>query len=321
MTALYPPVVVMNKKMVGPLSLGYSQQIVKALSAVIMVSREQHDMIKKPRLEAVEEISKNYKVKELSEEECGHCEACYPANFDIDTTEDLWESAPAARALVLVATGQRNWKHNICDEDTTWGKTLKLLSEASEQFEAICGGYVRVNGTDQDFEGLDEGKAVVTVLPQFLRIVTTPEAAVERVLEVLRTEPTANPPEDSQLVVEKGFILLCSHAQRDKRCGISAPILRKQLEMELRHAELYRPADDDLDEVGEPEGVRVLYINHVGGHKYAANALIYMKDGTALMLARLRPEHARLLVENTVQKGIVYPEFVRSCTRLRSYSW
>lgn len=270
---------------------------------------------------ATREISKDYKVAQYNEEDCGPCESCYPPTFDIDTKDSLWQSAPAAHAHILVATGQRNWLHNICEEDTIWGETLSRLSDAAEQFTEIAGGYVRINGTDQDFEGLKDGEVAVTVLPNFLRIVTTPKKAVEDVLLVLRTGPHDTPPKNSQPLVEHGYILLCSHSQRDKRCGISAPILRKQIEIELRHSELYRPPIDDLSEEAEPGGVRVLFINHVGGHKYAANALIYLTDGTALMLARLRPNHAKLLVENTIQKGIVYPEFVRSCTRLGSYNW
>ncbi|EHY60269.1 hypothetical protein ABEF92_006539 [Exophiala dermatitidis] len=68
------------------------------------------------------------------------------------------------------------------------------------------------------------------------------------------------------------LILMCSHKTRDARCGQSAPLLRKEFERILRPMGLYRDFHDD-----RPGGVGIYFINHVGGHKYSANVLIYRR--------------------------------------------
>jgi Sucrase/ferredoxin-like len=72
------------------------------------------------------------------------------------------------------------------------------------------------------------------------------------------------------------LILLCSHKTRDARCGQSAPLLRKEFERHLRPLGLLRDLHDE-----RPGGVGIYFINHVGGHKFAANVIIYRRAGTA----------------------------------------
>ncbi|PYH46035.1 sucrase/ferredoxin-like domain-containing protein [Aspergillus saccharolyticus JOP 1030-1] len=119
-------------------------------------------------------------------------------------------------------------------------------------------------------------------------------------------------------------ILLCSHRTRDARCGQSAPLLRKEFERHLRHLNLYRDLDDE-----RPGGVGIYFINHVGGHKYAANVIIYRRrdwewhlrqeDGGAgsggaaeqegaaqgIWLARVKPQDCENIIRYTVLQGKV----------------
>jgi hypothetical protein len=100
-------------------------------------------------------------------------------------------------------------------------------------------------------------------------------------------------------------VLLCSHKRRDARCGISAPLIKKELERHLRPAGLYRDTDDD-----RPGGVGIYFVSHVGGHKFSANVLVYRKhDEQLIWLARIRPEHCEGLVKYTILQGkVVHPE-------------
>ncbi|KAI5777464.1 Sucrase/ferredoxin-like-domain-containing protein [Geopyxis carbonaria] len=97
------------------------------------------------------------------------------------------------------------------------------------------------------------------------------------------------------------LILICSHRRRDARCGISAPILRKEFEKHLIPLGLWRdPADK------RPGGASVVFINHVGGHKYSANVIIYRKsDGQGMWLARVSPRHVEGIVKHTLLEGRV----------------
>ena len=100
-------------------------------------------------------------------------------------------------------------------------------------------------------------------------------------------------------------VLLCSHKRRDARCGITAPLIKKELERHLRPLGLYRDADDE-----RPGGVGIFFVSHVGGHKFSANVLIYRKKEEQLIwLARIRPEHCEGVVKYTLLQGkVVHPE-------------
>lgn len=133
----------------------------------------------------------------------------------------------------------------------------------------------------------------------------------------------------------RAIILLCSQRTRDARCGQSAPLLRKELTRHLRPLGLDRDLHDE-----RPGGVGIYFIDHVGGHKYSANVMIYRRpnafgqddaiNGTTtngqndptekedndnlgaaqcIWLARVKPEDCENLVRYTILKGkVVKPE-------------
>lgn len=102
------------------------------------------------------------------------------------------------------------------------------------------------------------------------------------------------------------LLLLCSQRTRDARCGQSAPLLRREFERHLRPLGLYRDAHDE-----RPGGVGIYFISHVGGHKFAANVMVYRRgDGggegsQCIWLARVRPEDCEGIVKFTVLQGKV----------------
>lgn len=100
-------------------------------------------------------------------------------------------------------------------------------------------------------------------------------------------------------------VLLCSHRRRDARCGITAPLIKRELERHLRPLGLDRDADDS-----RPGGVGIFFVSHVGGHKFSANVLVYRKkDQQMIWLARVKPEHCEGLVKYTILEGkVVHPE-------------
>lgn len=127
-------------------------------------------------------------------------------------------------------------------------------------------------------------------------------------------------------------ILLCSQRTRDIRCGQSAPLLRKEFERHLRPLGLFRELDDE-----RPGGVGIYFVSHVGGHKYAANVIVYRRNNfdcyktydkddcdlaqeedeedeedrdsegasQGIWLARVRPEDCENIIRYTVLQGKV----------------
>lgn len=260
--------------------------------------------------------AENFDIGEITAAECENCQYKeYPSSLKIEDGK-LWNSAPPIHAQILVATGKTDWVHNIGDEPSPFGEVCRELGAVSKDFEEIVGGNVRVNGTDMEWEEGDS-KVTVIVLPQFIKVETTPEKCVEDVRAILQVKPGDTPPQGTKELKDKGFVLLCSHRTRDKRCGVTAPIMRDALVSELRQEDLFSDLNDDDDE----GGIKLAFCNHVGGHKFAANVMIYKNDGTAVMFARIRPEHAHVIVQKAIIGNTIFPEYTRSCAKNAEYEW
>ena len=159
----------------------------------------------------------------------------------------------------------------------------------------------------------------------------------------LAPPPPEAPHFTSRPCPHKALILLCSQSTRDARCGKSAPLLRREFERHLRPLGLYRDLHDE-----RPGGVGIYFISHVGGHKFAANVMVYRRGGAfgglvdgkktvsgrtemegtngektngkvyrgptgeasqGIWLARVRPEDCEGIVKFTVLQGkVVKPE-------------
>ncbi|PRT53429.1 Actin patches distal protein 1 [Wickerhamiella sorbophila] len=262
------------------------------------------------------EIGSEFETANLSDEDCGGCPSKYPSSLKIDEDSKLLNSAPKPALQILVATGEKDWLRDISDEKTSWGRVCNALSKSSDALQTAAGGPVRVNGTDLEFDSDDGHVVSIILLPQFVRIETTAKTVVDEVLQVLTAGKRKDLPNNALVLKDKGYVMICSHGKRDKRCSVTAPILRKELEIELRHEGLYRDPYDD-----EPAGIRVVYCNHVGGHKFAANCFVYLEDGTVVLMARVKPEHAKSIVQKTILRGVVFPEITRNCAKLKSCEW
>jgi len=71
---------------------------------------------------------------------------------------------------------------------------------------------------------------------------------------------------------------------------------------------LYRDFDDT-----RPGGVGIYFINHVGGHKWSANMIIYRKEaGQGIWLARVAPKDIEKIVKWTVLEGKVTQDMIRA---------
>lgn len=156
-------------------------------------------------------------------------------------------------------------------------------------------------------------------------------------LEMKKTDIKSLTPLRSRPCPHSAVILLCSQRTRDVRCGQSAPLLRREFERHLRPLGLYRELDDE-----RPGGVGIYFVSHVGGHKYAANVIVYRRrdfnnwyckpaaaasvvdndddDGESsdqeegkteegasqgIWLARVRPEDCENIIRYTVLQGKV----------------
>ncbi|KAI1315975.1 hypothetical protein EDD11_010557 [Mortierella claussenii] len=102
----------------------------------------------------------------------------------------------------------------------------------------------------------------------------------------------------------KGAIMICSHKKRDKRCGVTAPILKKEFTRILRSKDIYGDAEGDVE---------IWLISHIGGHKFAGNVIVHRADdgGMAVWYGRVEPCHTQAIVDVTVENGEVIKELHR----------
>ena len=114
--------------------------------------------------------------------------------------------------------------------------------------------------------------------PLLSTALTPPSASTSAPEPAPASIPTAAPTLKSRPCPHQYLILLCSQKTRDARCGQSAPLLRREFERHLRPLGLYRDLHDE-----RPGGVGIYFISHVGGHKFAANVMIYRKESSPTM--------------------------------------
>ncbi|ORZ21962.1 Sucrase/ferredoxin-like-domain-containing protein [Lobosporangium transversale] len=102
----------------------------------------------------------------------------------------------------------------------------------------------------------------------------------------------------------KAALMICSHRKRDKRCGVTAQILKKEFTRILRSRDIYGDCEDDVE---------IWLISHIGGHKFAGNVIVHRREGggMAVWYGRVEPCHAEAIVERTIINGEVIKELHR----------
>ncbi|AGO12395.1 AaceriAER040Cp [[Ashbya] aceris (nom. inval.)] len=267
---------------------------------------------------------------------CSSCDACSPeweaevardtqvfARLKIEREAPLFGTSKPASVHFVVPTSQMDWAHSACDE-RPGSVQQRVAAWAAKQDAGPDDLPMRCSVSSQPIDILDVDvmrgrKNNVLILPHFVKLVGLTADRVEQVLDeilpLLRANDMAGllARPDIWECPEDSFVFLCSHTTRDKRCGITAPVLRKHICAHLQTHGLYRDVSD-----ARPHGCTVAFVNHVGGHKYSANALIFLKRSrTMLWLARVSPIHAEPIVKHLLVPAapqLPFPENVR-CVR------
>lgn len=276
--------------------------------------------------------------------ECDSCSVSYPASVaKLEKSDDdgasLWKSTANYGLHLVLPTGKADWPHDAVPNSGAYAKAVG--NWAGDYGSKIVGSPVKVTvsllscpGLERDSQYMDGAKGDVLILPLFVWVRGAAASEIGQVLSdvipdllALRdagaTELKTNEVEGhSNVSLEidpaKSYIFLCSHRTRDKRCGITAPIMKKEMDFRLRELQLYRDSGDHT-----PGGVIVSFVNHIGGHKYAANTIIYLKDsGKNIWLARIKPKNAQPIIDECiVHNGKVWPNKVRLVQQFNPVAW
>jgi len=294
--------------------------------------------------------------------DCESCTVSLPRKWAIDEDDKLYGHIQGWSRHLLVATGKSDWVRDVADEK---GSVMEAMGKHGDNVEGgklmLSATNIPVpDHADSDGPYGKDRPTTVLLLPSFKYIDgVTPNLVPQLIKSVINTAPTnltplstlshnddpagpPTPPDLSTLSLDpsnlpagmslrncphKYLILLCSQGTRDARCGQSAPLLRRELERQLRPLGLYRDLHDE-----RPGGVGIYFISHVGGHKYSANMMVYRRGepkrtvgeqidagkgeagseteaAQCIWLARIRPEDCENVVKYTVLQGkVVKPE-------------
>ncbi|PYI19658.1 hypothetical protein BO99DRAFT_384057 [Aspergillus violaceofuscus CBS 115571] len=248
-------------------------------------------------------------------QDCADCTVQFPSKVKVETSRPLYGHIKEFHTHVLVATGKSDWTEHVENEK---GSLMEAFDASANQSKhGVCSRMMisasNLQSHHEEPEGENNGTTIL-LLPSFTFLDSVHTADVREVVDRYIDAPLANKglvahdpasrlsPRPCQYDY---VVLLCSHRRRDARCGITAPLIKKELERHLRPRGLYRDANDE-----RPGGVGIFFVSHVGGHKFSANVLVYRKAQEQMIwLARMRPEHCEGIVTYTLLQGkVVHPE-------------
>ncbi|KJF61185.1 sucrase/ferredoxin domain-containing protein [Coccidioides immitis RS] len=249
--------------------------------------------------------------------DCADCTIKYPSRFMTENQRRLYGKVKPFATHVLVATGKSDWVPKV---ENMQGTLMEAFASTSRQTEqgvphyGLCIEYTNFTSLHRCCIPKFQDESTILLLPSFtfvdrVRVGDIPELK-SRFIEALAVDERNDADTGRRLTprsCQRDYVvLLCSHKSRDARCGISAPLIKRELERHLRPLGLHRDDSDD-----RPGGVSVYFVSHVGGHKFSANVLIYRKEAEQMIwLARVRPEHCEGIVKYTILKGkVVHPDF------------
>ncbi|KAL2865868.1 sucrase/ferredoxin-like domain-containing protein [Aspergillus lucknowensis] len=245
--------------------------------------------------------------------DCADCTIQYPSKVKVETSRPLYGHIKQFHTHILVATGKSDWKEKV--ENETGSLMEAIHGSSGSQHGRMMVSASNLTPLDaKDGEPTGKGTTVL-LLPSFTFVDSVSPNDITELINHFIDAPLSSPgksitpPADSRLKSRPceydHVVLLCSHKRRDARCGITAPLIKRELERHLRTKGLYRDADD-----GRPGGVGIFFVSHVGGHKFSANVLVYRrKEQQMIWLARVRPEHCEGIVNYTLLQGkVVHPD-------------
>ncbi|KAF8979084.1 hypothetical protein BGZ46_005824 [Entomortierella lignicola] len=251
----------------------------------------------------------------------------YPSYLKVNRDRPILYSVKPYTRHVLISTGQEDWESHIEDDRNSLAYHLhKAIEEGQRRSKEESGGRdserILVTASSRKAEDWDGPGWQVIVLPDQLVINNvTPEqcgaffdAFLKPAVGTVTLE-TPTPEVSNQYQVQsrdttfkvkrwlpKAAIMICSHKKRDKRCGVTAPILRKEFMRVLRSKDLYGDCEGDVE---------IWMVSHIGGHKFAGNVIVHKSEGQAIWYGRVEPCHSQPIVEATIERGEVIRELYR----------
>ncbi|EGC34571.1 hypothetical protein DICPUDRAFT_55714 [Dictyostelium purpureum] len=178
-----------------------------------------------------------------------------------------------------------------------WPSKLYTATPYLEQFAAVFKNNGEnpkspfvINGTD--IAPTQKDTLDIIIFPEMVKLVNITPEQMEQVLKYFLDHDTIDSdfPSSVQLESIKGkYIFVCTHKQKDERCGYCGPILVDQLKEEIKNK-------------GLENDIQVFGTSHVGGHKYAGNLLIFPPGN---WYGYVTPQDVSAMVDSAISGEVV----------------
>ena len=264
-------------------------------------------------------------------------EVIWPQFKKLDLDSPLYNSSKPSTIQFLIPTNKDNWKHDAVNDEFEQDSVPRELNLLLKDFEDK--GKFGINVVDQPIGDNIFDKDIIKyrklekmyIVPFFITLNNVWVNELEDMLDImipalLNTEGIHTRAElinklnglfeklscSASPLDLNNLLLLCSHKNRDKKCGISAPIMKKEI---FKQIETFNTEHEEKA-VGKTD---VWFTNHVGGHKFQANLQIYLnfknddnenspesaENGNLFIwLARVAPKDCKEIVKDLlVKKG------------------
>jgi len=246
----------------------------------------------------------------------------YPSYLKIDYESPLHNTVKPYIKHVLISTGKGDWETNIENERDSFAASLhKVINNIKLKNN---------NGLQNEHENTDHSRVIITnssrindssstkgndilIFPENILIKdVTIKQATDFYNRFLLPENVENYLDNNNYLADnfiiekmpyKAIIVICSHKRRDKRCGITGPLLKDEFDKVLK--------EKGLDpQTRRNDGVGVFLSSHTGGHRFAGNVIVY-KEGKGIWYGRVIPCHAKSIIEHTIIEGKVIKDLYR----------
>ncbi|KAI7896712.1 Sucrase/ferredoxin-like-domain-containing protein [Mucor mucedo] len=233
----------------------------------------------------------------------------YPSNLKIELDFPILGSVKPYGRHIIIATGCSDWPKHIEDDNGTFAQSLSNAQRTSQPWKNLMtnSSLVSIHSTVPD-------SCDVMIFPDNIIVSNVTSDKAQDFYDLFIGTALPTQPMDIEFMNKddrlgemhiiknpyKTLLLLCSHRKRDKRCGVTAPILAQEFDHVLREKD-----------ISEHEAA-VIMVSHIGGHKIAGNVICYTNEGTrGVWYGRVKTCHCRPIVEETVIKGKIIKDIYR----------
>lgn len=211
----------------------------------------------------------------VTEKDCSTCEEeCddhqqYPSYLDLDSESRLVGSMKPYNRHFLISTAQSDWPPRIEEDYGTLAANLSalLVNDPMPWKTTVTNTSLISTHATTVYCGMD-----IIIQPENILVGNVSPDDAQLVYDIFAKMPL---PTSSEEVFDidafkknndikeldiypnpyESMVLICSHRKRDKRCGVTAPILNREFDHILR----------ELDIPDGEGGTAVMMVSHIGG--------------------------------------------------------